>query len=75
MVTFALPLERMAYAFARFEQLEAGERVAAAMREYPELIRGRRAADTRLMRACRAGWRKAAPRAYFVRQVTESALP
>ena len=54
-VTFALPLERMAYAFARFEQLEAGERVAAAMREYPELIRGRRAADTRLMRAL-PGW-------------------
>jgi L-asparaginase II len=54
-LTFALPLERMAHAFARFEQLEAGTRVAAAMREYPELIRGRRATDTRLMRAL-PGW-------------------
>ena len=27
-VTFALPLERMAHAFARFEQLDGGERVA-----------------------------------------------
>jgi L-asparaginase II len=54
-VTFALPLERMAYAFARFEQLEAGGRVGAAMREYPELIRGPLAADTRLMRAL-PGW-------------------
>jgi L-asparaginase II len=54
-VTFALPLERMAYAFSRFERLEAGERVAAAMREYPELIRGPLAADTRLMRAL-PGW-------------------
>jgi L-asparaginase II len=54
-VTFALPLERMAYAVARFEQLEAGGRVAAAMREHPELIRGPLAADTRLMRAL-PGW-------------------
>src|SRR5215212_6429631 len=36
-VTFALPLERMAYAFARFDQLDGGDRVAAAMRAYPEL--------------------------------------
>jgi L-asparaginase II len=54
-VTFALPLERMAYAFSRFEQLDGAGRVAAAMREYPELIRGPRAADTRLMRAL-PGW-------------------
>jgi L-asparaginase II len=54
-VTFALPLERMAHAFARFEQLPAGDRVAAAMREYPELIRGPAATDTRLMRAL-PGW-------------------
>ena len=54
-VTFALPLERMAYAFARLEALEAGPRVAAAMRAYPELIRGERAADTQLMRAL-PGW-------------------
>jgi L-asparaginase II len=54
-LTFALPLERMAHAFARFEQLEDARRVADAMREYPELIRGPRATDTRLMRAL-PGW-------------------
>ena len=54
-VTFALPLERMAYAFSRLEELDAGARVAAAMRAHPELIRGPRAADTRLMRLAR-GW-------------------
>ena len=54
-VTFALPLERMAHAFARIDRLEGGERVAAAMREYPELIRGPLATDTRLMRAL-PGW-------------------
>jgi L-asparaginase II len=54
-VTFALPLERMAHAFARFEQLEGAGRVADAMRAYPELIRGPRASDTRLMRLL-DGW-------------------
>jgi L-asparaginase II len=54
-VTFALPLERMAYAFARFEQLDGAARVADAMRAYPELIRGPLAADTRLMRLL-DGW-------------------
>ena len=54
-VTFALPLERMAFAFARLEQLDAGARVAAAMRAHPELIRGRQAADTRLMQL-RPSW-------------------
>ena len=54
-VTFAMSLERMAHAFARLEQLDGGARVAAGMREYPELIRGPRAADTRLMRAIE-GW-------------------
>jgi L-asparaginase II len=54
-VTFALPLERMAYAFARFEGLDGGERIGAAMREYPELIRGPLAADTRLMQTL-PGW-------------------
>ncbi len=54
-VTFALPLERMAHAFARFEQLDGAARVAAGMREHPDLIRGPRAADTRLMRAL-PGW-------------------
>jgi L-asparaginase II len=54
-VTFALPLERMAHAFARFEQLDGGARVADGMRAYPELIRGPLAADTRLMRLL-DGW-------------------
>ena len=54
-VTFALPLERMARAFARLPDLDAGARVAAAMRRHPELIRGPEAADTRLMRLT-AGW-------------------
>src|SRR5438093_10092029 len=39
-VTFALPLERMAHAFARIERLDGGERIAAAMRAQPDLIRG-----------------------------------
>ena len=54
-VTFALPLERMAHAFARLESLDAGDRVAAAMRAHPELIRGGDAADTLLMKAA-PGW-------------------
>jgi L-asparaginase II len=54
-VTFALPLERMALAFSRFELLDGGERIAAAMREYPELIRGPSATDTRLMQSL-PGW-------------------
>jgi L-asparaginase II len=54
-VTFALPLERMALAFARLPRLEGGARVAAAMRARPELIRGPGAPDTRLMEL-RAGW-------------------
>ena len=43
-VTFALPLERMAAAFTRID-----ERVAAAMRAHPELIRGHGGLDTSLM--------------------------
>jgi L-asparaginase II len=54
-VTFALPLERIAFAFSRYEQLEGAGRVADAMRQYPELIRGPLGADTRLMRAL-PGW-------------------
>ena len=53
--TFALPLERMAFAFSRFESLEGGDRVAAAMRAHPDLIRGPMAADTLLMRELE-GW-------------------
>jgi L-asparaginase II len=54
-LTFALPLERMAHAFARLPTLPGGDRVAAAMRAHPELIRGPRATDTRLMQAL-PGW-------------------
>ena len=54
-VTFALPLERMALAFSRFESLDGGDRVAAAMRAHPDLIRGPMAADTLLMRELE-GW-------------------
>jgi L-asparaginase II len=54
-VTFALPLERMAFAFSRLPRLDGGARVTAAMRAYPELIRGPEAPDTILMRAL-AGW-------------------
>src|SRR5262249_7903232 len=50
-VTFALSLERMAFAFAGLEQLEGGTRVANAMRAHPDLIRGPSATDTRLMKA------------------------
>jgi L-asparaginase II len=54
-VTFALPLRRMAAMFARLEQLDGGERVAAAMRAQPELIRGPTAADTMMMQQLE-GW-------------------
>ena len=54
-VTFALPLQRMAAMFGRLEQLDGGERVAAAMRAHPELIRGPTAADTMLMQQLE-GW-------------------
>jgi L-asparaginase II len=49
-VTFALPLERMALMFSRLEQVDAGARVAAAMRAHPDLVRGPVAADSLLMR-------------------------
>jgi L-asparaginase II len=54
-VTFAVPLERMALAYARFEQLPAGARVASAMRAHPELVGGPDGADFHLMRAA-PGW-------------------
>jgi L-asparaginase II len=54
-VTHALPLERMAYAFSRFLELDGATRVARAMREHPELIRGPHSPDTMLMRAL-PGW-------------------
>jgi L-asparaginase II len=54
-LTFALPLERMANAFARLPELEGGNMIAAGMRAHPELIRGPLASDTRLMKAL-PGW-------------------
>ena len=54
-VNFALPLERIAYAFSRFEGLEGGTRVAAAMRAHPLLIRGPGAPDTVIIESLR-GW-------------------
>lgn len=54
-LTFSLTLERMAHAFSRLSQLEGGDRVAGAMRAYPNLIRGPLASDTRLMKAL-PGW-------------------
>jgi L-asparaginase II len=48
-VAFAIPLERAALAFSRLEELEGGERVAAAMRAHPVLVGGDGATDTTLM--------------------------
>jgi L-asparaginase II len=49
-VTFALPLERMAYAFARLPSLDSGREVADAMRAHPHLVGGPDGVDERLMR-------------------------
>jgi L-asparaginase II len=54
-VTFALPLERMAHTFSRLEGLDGGASIAGAMRAHPELIRGPLAADTMLMQG-QPGW-------------------
>ncbi|HZS23937.1 MAG TPA: asparaginase [Gaiellaceae bacterium] len=54
-VTFALPLERMAHAYARFEQLPDAARVADAMRAHPDLVGGPDGADYELMRSA-SGW-------------------
>jgi L-asparaginase II len=54
-VTYALPLARMAHAFSHLERLDGGARVADAMRARPELIRGDGAPDTELMRLG-GGW-------------------
>jgi L-asparaginase len=53
-VTYGLTLERMAHAFSRIEELDAGRRVADAMRARPELVRGHGWPDTELMRL--GGW-------------------
>jgi len=54
-VTFALPLERMAYAYSRYESLRAGDRVADAMRAHPDLVGGPDGSDLALMQAA-PGW-------------------
>jgi len=54
-VTFELPLERMAHAFSRLESLRGGSRVTAAMRARPDLVGGPDGADYLLMRAA-PGW-------------------
>jgi L-asparaginase II len=54
-VTFALPLERMAHAYSRLETLPGGDAVAAAMRVRPDLVGGPDGADFLLMRAA-PGW-------------------
>jgi L-asparaginase II len=54
-VTFALPLERMARAYSRLEALPAGDRVAGAMRARPDLVGGTDGTDVHLMRAV-PGW-------------------
>jgi L-asparaginase II len=54
-VTFALPLERMAHAFARLEQLSQGDRITGAMRAHPDLVGGPDGADFHLMRLAH-GW-------------------
>jgi L-asparaginase II len=48
--TFALPLDRCARAFGALPSLDGGPRVVAAMRAYPELLRGPVAADAMLIR-------------------------
>ena len=54
-VTFALPLERMATAFARLPVLPAGRRIVHAMRAHPDLVGGPDGTDFDLMRSA-AGW-------------------
>jgi L-asparaginase II len=49
-VTFALPLERMAYAFARLPSLDRGRDIVEAMRAHPDLVGGPDGVDERLMR-------------------------
>jgi L-asparaginase II len=50
-VTFALPLDRMARMFDSLTTSREGQRVADAMRTHPEYIRGEGATDTVLMQS------------------------
>lgn len=54
-LTFALTLERAAHAFGRLRSLEGGDRVVAAMRAHPDLLRGPVALDAQLVRTL-DGW-------------------
>ena len=54
-VTFALPLERIAHAYSRMTQLPHGQRIADAMRAHPELVGGPDGADLHLMQNAH-GW-------------------
>jgi L-asparaginase II len=54
-VCFSLPLERVALMFSRLEGRDGGDRVAAAMREHPQLVGGAGQLDTQLMQAA-PGW-------------------
>lgn len=54
-VTFGLPLERMAFAFSMLPRADGAQRVLDAMRGHPELVGGAGADDTELMRAL-PGW-------------------
>jgi L-asparaginase II len=60
---YALPLDRLAYAFARLASVTADERygkapatLAAAMTAHPEMVSGERRNDLILMRAGRGDW-------------------
>jgi L-asparaginase len=55
-VTFALPLERMAYAYSRLPGLPGGGEITAAMRAHPDLVGGPDGADEQLMRETTDGW-------------------
>jgi L-asparaginase II len=54
-VTFALPLERMAHAYARLEKLPHARTITDAMRAHPELVGGPDGVDFQLMRSA-DGW-------------------
>jgi L-asparaginase II len=54
-VCFALTLERAAFAWSRFERLDGGDRIAAAMRARPDLVGGPDGPDCELMRLL-PGW-------------------
>jgi L-asparaginase II len=54
-VTFALPLERMADVFSRLGERGGADRILGAMRAHPELVGGRGSLDTELMQG-HPGW-------------------